>query len=55
MLKVKTYKGFEIHYVRGFYKYDIYNHGLWFMSVNTLKQAREYIKSVIWTRDNIPF
>lgn len=53
-LKVKTYKGFEIHYVNGTWKYDIYNHGLWYASVDSLKQAKEFIATVIWTKENIP-
>lgn len=53
-LKIKKYKGFEIHYVHGLYKYDVYNQGLWYNSFNSLSQVREYIKNVIWTRKNIP-
>lgn len=52
--QIKKYRGFELHVVNGQWKYDIYKHGIWYSSVNTLKEAKEYIKSVIWTRENIP-
>lgn len=52
---VKTYKGMKIHYVNGKYKYDLYDDGSrWITSVNSLKEARETIKNLIWTRENIP-
>lgn len=54
MLKVKRYKGIEIHYVKSIYKYDLYEGKSWITSVNSLKQARETIKNLIWTRENIP-
>lgn len=53
--KVKTYKGMKIHYVNGRYKYDLYDDdSRWITSVNTLKAARDYITTLIWTRENIP-
>lgn len=52
----RTYKEFEIHSVtKGIWKYDIYKHGLYFSSVNSLRDAKQYITSVIWTRENVPF
>lgn len=54
--KKRTYKEFEIHSVtNGIWKYDIYKHGLYFSSVNSLKAAKEYITTVIWSRENVPF
>lgn len=58
-LKVKKYKNFEIHYVTGNgkvaprWKYDVYQHGLYFNSFNSLSKVKEYISSVIWTRKNV--
>lgn len=55
MFKVKTYKKMQIHYVNGLYKYDLYDdENRWITSVNTLREAKEYIKTLIWTRENIP-
>lgn len=51
--KKAKYKGFEIHYTNSIYKYDIYNQGLWYTSRNTLKQVKEYINNVIWSKENI--
>lgn len=54
-MKVKKYKGMEIHYTLSRYKYDLYDDGSrWITSVNTLREARETIKNLIWTRENIP-
>lgn len=55
MFKVRKYKGMEIHYVKSIYKYDLYDDGKrWITSVNSLKAARETIKNLICTRENIP-
>lgn len=55
-MKVKTYKNMQIHYVNSMYKYDLYDDGnRWITSVNTLREARETIKNLIWARANIPF
>lgn len=56
MLKVKTYKNMQIHYVNGLYKYDLYDvENRWITSVNSLKEAKQYITNLIFTRNNVPF
>ncbi len=55
MLKIKTYKGCQIHYVFGTYKYYIYDgRSRWVGSYNTIKAAKKGIKNLLWTRENIP-
>lgn len=46
MLKVKTYKHMQIHYVNGVYKYDIYANGAWISSTNTLHEAKASINNL---------
>ena len=47
MLKIRKYKGYEIHYVNGLYKYDIYGAGNWINSTNTIKKAKQIIERKI--------
>lgn len=52
---IRKYMNYEIHSVtNGIWKYDVYHHGLYFSSVNTLKDAKEFIKSTIWVHKNVP-
>ena len=55
MFKILKYKGCQIHYVYGQYKYDIYdNEGRWVGSDNSLKACKKGINNLLWTRKNIP-
>lgn len=48
-MKIYKYKQFEIHLVNGTYKYDIWYSGIWFSSVQTLKDAHKIISAAAWT------
>lgn len=56
-LKIKKYKGYQIHVVNGIYKYDIYDTDapipMWHISVNSLKDAKEYINHNLFMRRHI--
>jgi hypothetical protein len=54
-LKIMKYRKCQIHYVNDKFKYDVYdNENRWCGSMNTLKEAKNYIKLLIFTRENIP-
>lgn len=53
--KVRKYKGYEIHPVTGgLWKYDIYKHGLYFTSRNSLSECRTFINTSIWAWQHVP-